>query len=133
MARILELPRQKLRTHQRHEQSGITPSKSIVNRILALRVITEHLRDFRSGLLAAYIDLRKVFDSVNQGVVWRLLALRGIPPNLANPISGLYSGTEIAVRCDDTISHYFPEYCGTSGMCPCPNTLQHLPCTRKDV
>ena len=34
-------------------------------RILALRVLTERLRDFRIGLLAAYVDLRKAFDSVN--------------------------------------------------------------------
>ena len=66
LARILlHRVRQKLLTHQRHEQSGFTPEKSTVDRILALRVLTERLRDFRIGLLAAYVDLRKAFDSVN--------------------------------------------------------------------
>ena len=62
-----------------------------VDRILALRVLTERLRDFRIGLLTAYVDLRKAFDSVNRDVLWRILALRGIPPKLVNLISGLYS------------------------------------------
>ena len=58
--------RKKLLTHQRYEQSGFTPKKSTVDRILALRVLTDlRLRDFRIGLLAAYVDLTKAFDSVN--------------------------------------------------------------------
>ena len=39
--------RKKLLTHQRQEQSGFTPMKSTVDRILALRVLSEPLRDFR--------------------------------------------------------------------------------------
>ena len=65
LARILlDRVRQKLLTHQRHEQSGFTPKKSTVDRILALRVLTERLRDFRIGLLAAYVDLRNQKISV---------------------------------------------------------------------
>ena len=62
----------KLPTHQRYEQSGFT---LVVDRILAIRVLTERLRDFRNGLLAAYVNLRKVFDLVNREVLWRMLAL----------------------------------------------------------
>ena len=49
---LLDRVHQKLLTHQRHEQSGFTPKKSTVDRILALRVLTERLRDFRIGLPA---------------------------------------------------------------------------------
>ena len=63
LARILlDRVRQRLLTHQRHEQSSFTPKKSTVDRILALRVLTERLRDFRIGLLAAYVDLSKAFE-----------------------------------------------------------------------
>ena len=45
LARILvDRVRQKLLTHQRHEQPGFTPKKSTVDRILALRVLTDRLR-----------------------------------------------------------------------------------------
>ena len=80
--------------HQSPEQSGFTPKRSI----LTLRVLTERRREFRQGLLAAYVDLCKVFDSVNQDALWRILGLRGVPPKLINLISELYSGTESAVR-----------------------------------
>ena len=83
-----------LLTHQRHEQSGFTPKKSTVDRILALRVLTDRLRYFQIALLAACVDLRKAFDSVNRDVFWRILVLREIPRKLVNLISGLYSGTE---------------------------------------
>ena len=67
------------------------------------------VRDFRIALLAAYVDHCKAFDSVNPDVLWRILALGGIPPpKLVSLISGLYSGTESAVMCDGTISDYFP-------------------------
>ena len=45
--------------------------------------MTERLSD-RIGVLAAHVDLRKAFDSVNRDVLWRILALRGIPPKLVN-------------------------------------------------
>ena len=76
------------------------PQKSTKDRILALRVLPERLRDFRIGLWAAYVDLRKAFDSVNRDVLWKILALRGIPLKLVNLIFGLYSGKESAVGCD---------------------------------
>ena len=78
--------------------SLVSHSRSLtVDRILAFRVLIECLRDFRSGLLAACVDLRKAFDSVNRDLLWRILALHGIQPKLVNLISGLYSGTESAL------------------------------------
>ena len=69
LARILlDRVGRKLLTHQRHEKSRFTPMKSTVDRILALRVLTERLRDFRIGLLAAYVDLRKAVYSMDRDV-----------------------------------------------------------------
>ena len=61
---------------------------------------------FSRGCFAAYVDLCKVFDSVNADALWRIL-LRGVPPKLINLMYELYSGTESAVRCGGTISAYF--------------------------
>ena len=52
--------------HQRPEQSGFTPGKSTTDRLLALRVLVERRREFRQGMLAAYVDLKKAFDSVHR-------------------------------------------------------------------
>ena len=80
--------------------------RSMIDRFLALRVLTEDRREFRQGLLATYVDLCKVFDSVNRDVLWRILGLCGVPPKLIDQISELYSGTESAVRCGSTISDF---------------------------
>ncbi|KAG0711100.1 hypothetical protein GWK47_021383 [Chionoecetes opilio] len=59
---LLTLIRSHLLKHQRPQQ----PGKSTTDCILALRVLVEHRREFRQGMLAAYVDLMKAFDSVHQ-------------------------------------------------------------------
>ena len=94
---ILDRVRHHLLEHQRPEQSGFTPKRSTIDRILALQVLTERRRDFQQGPLAAYVDLCKTFDSVNQDALWRILGLCGVPSKLINLISERYSRTESAV------------------------------------
>ena len=89
--------------HQCPEQSGFTPKRSVIDRILAHWVLTERSREFRQGLLAADVDLCKAFDSVNQVALWRILGLLGVPPKLIDLMTELHSGTESAERCGDTI------------------------------
>ncbi|XP_069982357.1 uncharacterized protein [Penaeus vannamei] len=63
-----------------------------VDHILAPRVIVEHRHEFSHGLLAAYIDLKKVFDSVHRKSLWEILRLRGIPTQLIGLICGATLG-----------------------------------------
>ena len=58
-----------------------------------------------------------MFNAVNQDALWRILGLRGVPPKLINLMSELYSGTESAVRCSDTISNIFPVVTGVHQGC----------------
>ena len=69
------------------------------------------------------MDLRRAFDLVNRDVLWRILALGGIPPKLVNLISGLDSGTESAVSCDGIITDYFPVDTGVRQGCVLAPTL----------
>ena len=62
---IIDRVRHHLLEHQHPEQSGFPPMRSTIDRILALRVLTERRREFRQGLLAAYVVLCKAFDSAN--------------------------------------------------------------------
>ena len=52
--------------YQRPEQPGFTPGKSTTNRILALCIVLKHRHEFRQGMLAASVNLKKVFDSVHR-------------------------------------------------------------------
>ena len=105
---IIQRVRHHLLEHQHPEQSSFKPNRSTIDHILALRVLTERRRKFRQGLLAAFVYLCKAFDSVNRDARWRILGLLGVPPKLIDLMSELYSGTESAVRCGDTISDLFP-------------------------
>ena len=58
-----------------------------------------------------------MFDSVNQDAFCRILGLRGVPPNLSDLMSELYSGTESAVRCGGTIFDLFPVVIGVCQGC----------------
>lgn len=74
---------------QRPEQSGFTPRKSTI--ALALQVIAEGRSEFGRGLLAAYIDLKKAFDSMHHESVWEVLRLRGILAEIIGTITILYA------------------------------------------
>ena len=120
---ILHRVRHNLPEHQHPEQSSFTPKKSTNDHILALRVLPECRREFYQGLLVAYVDLYKAFDSVNQDALWRIHGLRGMLPKLINLMSELYSGTESAVRCGDIISDLFPFVTGVHSGCVLAPTL----------
>ncbi|XP_069980130.1 uncharacterized protein [Penaeus vannamei] len=83
----------------RPEQSGFTPGKSTIDHRLALRFTVDRRCEFGRGLLAAYIDLKKVFNSVHQESLKEILRLRGIPTRIIGLIVSLYTSTESAVKC----------------------------------
>ena len=62
-----------------------------------------------------------MLDSVNWDALWRILDLRGVPPNLIKLMPELYSGS--AVRCGDTISDLFPVVTGVHRGCVLAHTL----------
>jgi len=100
---VLDGVRHHLLEHQHPEQSGFILKRSTIDSILALRVLTERKREFRQGLLAAYVDLCNEFDSVNWDALWRILGLCGVPPKLIDLMSDHCYGTESAVRSDGAI------------------------------
>ena len=114
---ILDRVHHHLLEHHHPEQSGFTPNRSTIDRILALRVLTERSREFQQGLLAAHVDLCIAFDSVNWDALWKILGLLG---DLGGEI---YFGPESAVRCGDTISNLFPVATGVCQRCVLAPTL----------
>ncbi|KAG0726080.1 Retrovirus-related Pol polyprotein from type-1 retrotransposable element R2 [Chionoecetes opilio] len=66
---------------------------------------------------AAYVDLKKAFDSVHRESLWDLLRLRGIPARTIGLMTGLYSGTESAVKCGAGVSSFFPVNTGVRQGC----------------
>ena len=59
-------------------------------------------------MLADYVDLKNAFDSVHHEALWDLLCLRRIPAGIIGQLSGLYSGSESAVKCGGGVISFFP-------------------------
>ena len=68
-------------------------------------------------MFAAYVDLKKTFVSVHREALWDLLRFRGIPAGIIGLLSGLYSGTESAIKCDGGVSSFFPVHTGVRQGC----------------
>ena len=51
--------------------------------------LVERRREFRQEMLAAYVNLRKAFDSVHRETFWDFLRLRGIPARIIGLLTGL--------------------------------------------
>ncbi|KAI8518904.1 hypothetical protein Bbelb_021610 [Branchiostoma belcheri] len=92
---------------QRQEQSGFTPGRSTVDRILTLRLLAEKRREFRKPLYAAYVDLKQAFDSVDRNALWLLLKALGVPAKLVHLLSLLYSNTSSRVKVNGLLSDSF--------------------------
>ena len=80
-------------------------------------VLVERGHEFRQGMLAAYVDLKKAFDSVHRETLWDILRLRRIPAGIIGPISGLYSGTETAVKGGGGVSSFSSVNTGVRQRC----------------
>ena len=81
------LPREK------REQSRFTPGSSTVDRILALTVLDQTRREYDEPHSAAYKDLKATLDSVDRDIIFKLLAIIGIPLELPQLFRGMYTET----------------------------------------
>ena len=68
-------------------------------------------------MLAAYGNLKKVFDSAHRETLWDLLRPCGIPARIIGILSGLYSGTVSAEKCGGGVSSFLPVNAGVRQGC----------------
>ncbi|KAG2466051.1 ZP4 protein, partial [Polypterus senegalus] len=81
---ILNRISDQLLTYQRPEQSGLTPKKSTIDCILALRVLMERKHQYQQSFFTAFVDFHKVFESVDQAALWDIMRLHGILSRLSD-------------------------------------------------
>jgi hypothetical protein len=81
---LLNRIRPLLLSQQRKEQSGFTPGRSTVDRILTMSVLLQTRREFSRPLWIAYVDLKAAFDSINRDALWLLFRGLGFPGQLVD-------------------------------------------------
>ena len=79
----------------------------MIDRTFRLWVLTEHRLEYQRGVLAAYVDFKKAFDSEHRGSFWELLRRHGIPAGILSPISTLYTSMESANNSGENLSRFF--------------------------
>ena len=98
---ILNRLQPKIDEHLRNNQNGFRPSRSTSTHVLALRRLIEEVKANNKKAVVVYVDFKKAFDSVNRGMMLKILKSYGVPPNILNAISTMYKGTKAKIITPD--------------------------------
>jgi hypothetical protein len=78
---ILERLKTALDKRLRPEQAGVCQDKSCTDYIATLQIIIEQTMEWQCTLYITFVDFKRVFDSVDREVMWKLMQHHGIPQN----------------------------------------------------
>src|SRR6218665_3659180 len=71
---LMTILTERLRNHlESNEQSGFCKNRSTTQQILILKLIVEKARCKDRQIYNCFVDFRKAFDSVDQGITWAVL------------------------------------------------------------
>ena len=102
---ILNRNRDAIDPHLRDNQNGFRKGRTTIGQILALRRIIEEVKNNLAAVLC-FIDFKKVFDSIDRGIMLKILKAYGVTPNLL-AIEAMYESTRAKVVTPDGISEEF--------------------------
>uniref|UniRef100_H3ABK0 Reverse transcriptase domain-containing protein n=1 Tax=Latimeria chalumnae TaxID=7897 RepID=H3ABK0_LATCH len=90
---LLALLQPLLTKHRHPEQSDFAAGRSTMDAIFALCLLSEIHREFNCPLIAAYVELKAAFDSIDRNALWKALRGIGIPDTLLRLIQDLHNGS----------------------------------------
>ena len=85
------------------EQSGFRPSRSTTDMMFVIRRLQQLARKKRILLYVCFIDLTKAYDSVDQTLLWTVIARFGVPQNMTSVIRQFHDGMRACLRLDDRV------------------------------
>ena len=92
------------------KQSGFRPNCSTTDMMFVIRLPQELVRKKRIPLYVCFIDLTKAYDSLDQTLLWTVLARFGVLQNMISAIRQFHDGMRACVRLDDRVcSAWFTE------------------------
>ena len=100
------------------EQNGFRKKRSTLDHLTTLTSIIETRKKARKSTYCAFIDFKKAFDTVNQGILWHKLHHIGIKDKLFSAIKGLYDKVICTVRINGFNTDWFTVKCGLKQGCP---------------
>ena len=101
------------------EQVGFRKGRSCLDAIFGARMLHQHCRGFNQARVAAFLDLRKAYDSVDRSLLWEILSLHGVNGAMLRAIQSLYGeGSSSVVRVGGSFSDCFNVASGVRQGCP---------------
>ena len=85
------------------EQCGFRPDRSTTDMMFVVRRLHEFGRKAGVSLFMCFIDLQKVYDTVDRTLLWQVLTRIGVPPQMIAVIRQFHDGMRACVRPDDGI------------------------------
>jgi len=73
--------------------------------------------EFNKPLHICFVDLKKAYDSVNRGALWKILESIGVPPKIVDLLRDLHDGTAACVKGFGRMSEWFPIQTGVRQGC----------------
>ena len=98
-------------------QCGFREGRGTTDQIWAIRQLVEKSLEHRSELCMCFIDLSKVYDSVNREAMMAVLRKYGVPCHMVSLIEQLYAGTWCQVKMEGEVSGRFEVKTGARQEC----------------
>ena len=86
--------------------------------ILTAKLLQQHCREKQVALYLAFLDIAKVYDSVDRETLWKILCSIGIPPKILSLIKLFYGDTRYKVKFKGKFSNSFLVKQGLKQGCP---------------
>ena len=107
-------------------QYGFRRGRSTIDHLTSLTTIIECRKAQRKSTFAAFIDLRKAYDSIRRPMLWYKLRLSGVNGKLYNSIRALYADTTACIRLNNVHSEWFNVNSGLKQGCAMSPLLFNL-------
>ena len=79
-------------------QCGFRRGRSCTDQIFSVGQLIEKFYEHRTKGFLVFIDLRKAYDSVSRGALWRGLQVLGVPPSLVQLLASFHTDMSVQVR-----------------------------------
>ena len=91
----------------REEQAGFRRGQSRTAQIATLHIIVERSVEWQSSVYICFVDFAKSFDSINRGVLWKLLGYYGVPEKITDLIRKSYEGFKAQIAHNGQLTEPF--------------------------
>ena len=104
-------------------QAGFRPRLSTEHQLFALRHFIDRSKSQKQPLFAAFVDLKKAYDSVQHPLLWASLQLKGIHGKMLAGVQSLYDGGEMSMKISGSYGASSTARVGVRQGCPTSPTL----------